>query len=256
MEVRIYIDVLWFRTFLIEFLVCMFVNLWTKQNRPTLRVLLLVAAEASAQVLLFVFTGYSFAYAGGSLLLFLLLLFFLFRPGRGMAFLRLFLWSMAANIAAGGLLSLCQRKLPSGYWFGAGVCALALSVMGSVILEERRRQQDIRLYRVMLLNNGRSVEVTGLHDTGNRLTDPYVHAPVNILAESVAQAVVPMQEPCRLIPFCSVGEANGLLRAWTIDAMEWEKGRQEQVVVGVASDELFENKEYQLILAVGFRGLH
>ena len=72
-EVRIYIDVLWFRTFLTELLVCLFVNLWTKQNRSTLRLLLLTAAQVSVQVLLFVLAGYGAVYAGGSLLLFLLL---------------------------------------------------------------------------------------------------------------------------------------------------------------------------------------
>ncbi len=255
MEVRIYIDVLWFRTFLIEFLVCMFVNLWTKQNRPTLRVLLFTAAEVSAQVLLFVLAGYGVLYLGGSLLLFLLLLFLLFRPGRKRGLLRLFLWSAVASAVAGGILSLCQRKLLPGYWFGAGVCVLALSVMVSVILEERRRQQDLRLYRMILFHNGRSLEVTGLHDTGNRLMDPYVHAPVNILAESAAQVLLPVQESCRLVPFSSVGDTAGLLRVWTIDAMEWEKGRQERAVIGVADDALFENKEYQLILAADFRGL-
>lgn len=94
-----------------------------------------------------------------------------------------------------------------------------------------------------------------MHDTGNRLMDPYVHAPVNILAESAAQVLLPVQESCRLVPFSSVGDTAGLLRVWTIDAMEWEKGRQERAVIGVADDALFENKEYQLILAADFRGL-
>ena len=255
MEVRIYIDVLWFRTFLTELLVCLFVNLWTKQNRSTLRLLLLTAAQVSVQVLLFVLAGYGAVYARGSLLLFLLLLLLAFRPGSAGAFLRLFLWSMAAMAAAGGIFSVCQQKIPRGYWFGAGVCVLALSVLASLILEERREQQDLRLYRIMLLHNGRSVEVTGFHDTGNRLTDPYVRAPVHILAESAAEALMLTREGCRLVPFCSVGKADGLLRVWTIDGMAWEQGRLAPAVIGVAPDTLFEKKEYQLILAAGFRSL-
>lgn len=252
MEVRIYIDVLWLRTFLTGFLVCMFVNLWTKRNRPTLRVLLFTAAGAAAQVLLFVLAGYGEVYAAGSLLLQLALLWAVFTPKGGRAFLRLFLWSMAAYVAAGGIFSVCQRMLPRYFWFGAGVCLFALSVMGSVILEERRRQHESRLYRIMLLHKGRFVEVVGLYDTGNRLRDPYVRAPVNIVAESAAQALSLVPESCRLVPFSSLGEGNGLLRVWTIDAMEWEHGRQAPAVIGVAGDALFERKEYQLILAASF----
>lgn len=252
MEVIVYIDVFWFRAFFTEFFTCMFVNLWMKQSRPVIRVLAFSAAAVSAEVLLFVAAGYGMAYAAGALLLHLLLLYGLFRPGSRGVFVRLFLWSMAAETAAGGIFSLCRRKLFGDYWFGAGLCILALSVMGSLILEERRREQDVRLFRIMLLHNGRSVEVTGLHDTGNRLMDPYTHAPVHIVAESVAQALLLTQEPCRLIPYSSVGETDGLMRVWTIDAMEWPGKKTCGAVIGAADDVLFAHREYKLILAAGF----
>lgn len=254
MEITVYIDVLWLRTFFTELLVCMFVNLWMKQERPVWRLIGFTAFAVSAETALFVTAGYGRVYGLGSLSLRVLLLFLLFRPGSGGVFLRLFLWSVAANAAMGGILSVCQRWIPRDYWFGAGLCICASAVMGCILLEERRRRQDAQLYRILLLYNGRSAEVTAFYDTGNRLIDPYVHAPVSILAESVAQALIPAGEPCRLVPFSTVGAADTLMRVWTIDAMEWQGGRRECAVIGAASDTLFEKKEYQMILAAAFRG--
>lgn len=254
MEVKIYIDVLWLRSFLTELLVCMFVNLWMKQHRTVWRVILLTALTVSADVALFVFAGYGTVYMAGNVLLHLLLVFVLFQPKSGGMFLRLFLWSAAACAALGGIFLVCRQKIARGYWFGAGLCAAALAVLAAVVLEERKDRQDAQLCRITLFHQGKSVEVTGFYDTGNRLIDPYVHAPVNILAESAAQALSLAQTPFRLVPFSSVGAGDGLLRVWTIDKMEWAGGRREQAVIGVAEDALFEKKEYQLILSAAFRG--
>ena len=65
MEVTIYIDVLWLRTFLVELNVCIFVNLWMKQKCPTARILWMCALTVSLEVLLFVVAGYGAADAGG-----------------------------------------------------------------------------------------------------------------------------------------------------------------------------------------------
>lgn len=255
MEVTIYIDVLWMRMFLVELLVCIFVNLWMKQARSTLRILWMTALAVSAGVLLFVVAGYGAAFMAGSLILRVILLRALFLPkGRGV-FLRLFLWSMAATVTAGGILTVCQERLPGRYWFAAGSCLCALAILVSVILEERREQQDEHLHRITLLNNGKTLEIWGLHDTGNRLVDPYVHLPVSILAESAAQTLALEPERCRLIPFSTVGAPEGLISVWTIDAMEWTGGRWEHAVIGVARDILFEKKDYQLILAAGWQSL-
>lgn len=253
MEVRIYIDVLWMRMFLVELLVCCFVNLWMKQARPVLRVLWTTALAVSAEVLLFAAAGYGVCYMAGSLMLRLLLLYVLFLPKSRGVYVRLVLWSMAASVAVGGLLTVCQQKLPARCWFAAGCCLCAAAILVSVVLEERRERHDRHLYRIMLLHNGRELEVRGLYDTGNRLTDPYTHMPVNILAESASRELELEQAHSRLVPFSSVGAGEGLLAVWTLDGLEWEGGRCERAVVGVAEDALFKGKDYQLILAAGWK---
>lgn len=255
MEVKIYIDVLWMRMFLVELYVCIFVNLWMKQERSVLRILWMTALAVSAEVLLFAAAGYGTAFTLGSLLFRALLLYALFLPKRKGVFFRLFLWSMAATVAAGGILMVCQERLPRRYWFAAGISLCALAILVSVLLEERREQHDKRLHRIVLLHNGKSLELWGLYDTGNRLMDPYVHAPVSILAESAARELDLEPERCRLIPFSSVGAQDGLLPVWTIDGVEWTGGRWEHAVIGVTRDALFEKKDYQLILAAGWKSL-
>lgn len=253
MEVTIYIDVLWLRTFFVELNVCIFVNLWMKQKCPTARILWMCALTVSLEVLLFIAAGYGVVFAAGSPVLHILLLIALFRPKSRGVFLRLFLWSLMATIAAGGILGVCQEHLPERYWFAAGSMLCALGVLASLILEECRIQHDEQLYRVKLWQEGNSAEVIGLHDTGNRLSDPYVHAPVHILARSEAQALSLKPGHSRLIPFSTVGVPDGLMEVWTIDAMEWAGGRIEHVVIGIAEDTLFEGKDYRLILSAGWK---
>lgn len=254
MEVTIYIDVLWLRTFFVEVSVCIFVNLWMKQGCPTVRILWMNALAVSMEVLLFAVAGYGAVFAAGSLALRVLLLTGLFCPKSRGIFLRLFLWSLAATVAAGGILFACQERLPGDCWFGAGSVFCALGVMSSLILEERRMQHDKNLYQVKLRNGEYVVEVLGLHDTGNCLCDPYFHAPVHILAKSRAGELRLQPGRGRLVPFSTVGAPEGLMEVWTIDAVEWTGGRTEHAVIGVAEDTLFEGKDYRLILPAGWRG--
>ena len=255
MEVTVYIDVLWLRTFFVELNVCVFVNLWMKQERSVVRILWMSVLAVSMEVFLFVIAGYGAVFAVGSLMCRGLLLMALFRPKNRGSFLRLFLWSLTATVVAGGILSACQVHLPERYWFAAGSMVCAIGIMVSLIQEERRVRNDGNLHRINLFYGENCVEVTGLHDTGNCLRDPYVHAPVHILASFEARQLGLRPECCRLIPFETVGAPGGLLEVWTIDAMEWTEGKQEHVVIGLAEDTLFPAKDYRLILAAGWKGL-
>ena len=209
MEVTIYIDVLWLRTFLVEVFVCIFVNLWMKQRCTTARILWVSALGVSMEVLLFAVAGYGAVFAAGSLTLRIWILKMMFRPKSGGIFLRLFLWSLAATMAVGGILSVCQVHLPGRYWFGVGSVLSALGVMTSLVLEERRTVHDRNLHEVTLRNGENVVVVTGLRDTGNRLRDPYTHAPVYILAESETETLGLRPGYGRLVPFSSVGSPQG-----------------------------------------------
>jgi hypothetical protein len=257
-EVTIYLDVLWLRSFLVELSVCCFVNLWMHQNRALWRMLWMCVLAVSAEVLLFALAGYG-VYAMGSLMLRLLLLFVLFRPTSVGLFVRLFCWSFLATAATGGILMLVRERLPEPLWFPLGLLACGVQILLAVVLEERRRIADRNLHEIMLLHNNNRIRVQALYDTGNRLIDPYVHEPVHILARSEAERLGLAPEKCRLIPCATVGDSAGMLSVWTIDEMEWEcRGKREgmrRVPIGIGEDELFLGKDYRLILAAGWREL-
>ena len=252
MELTVYIDVLWLRTFFIELQVCLFVNLWMKRECPVIHILWVNAVAAAVQILLFVIAGYGAVVMIGGLLLRAFVLWVLFRPQTPGVFLRLFLWGIAATAAAGGIFGIAQAHLPKGCWFAAGCIVSACSLLVSLVLEERRMVHDGRLYRVTLYQGETSVKVMGLYDTGNRLSDPYVHAPVYILAQQEYRQLAGDEPVTRLIPFVTVGAGNCLMEVTTVDALEWKGGRQAKVVVGRAEQEVFEGKDYRMILPAAF----
>ena len=111
---------------------------------------------------------------------------------------------------------------------------------------------DERLCRVTLHQGVSAVEVVGLYDTGNRLNDPYVHAPVYILAEAEYTRLTGESTATRLIPYLTVGASSQLMEVTTIDALEWNGGRQIDVVIGRADDAIFAGKDYRMILPAAF----
>lgn len=248
MELTIYIDVLWLRTFFVELNVCLFVNLWMKRECRVIHILWVNAVAAAAQILLFILTGYGVPVLIGGLLLRSGVLLLLFRPQSAAVFLRLFLWSMAATVAIGGILGVAQTYLSGKYWFASGCVLCACSMLVSLVLEERRILHDDRIYRVTFHQAETSVKVMGLYDTGNRLNDPYVHAPVYILAEREYRQLMGEAGAVRLIPYATVGVTDQMMEVMTVDALEWKGGRQSPVVVGKADDALFAGKDYRLIL--------
>ena len=150
-------------------------------------------------------------------------------------------------------MNACQEHLPQRYWFATGSILCAMGIMVSLLLEERRHTHDRNLCQIKLMHGEHEVAVTALYDTGNRLWDPYVHAPVHILARAEAQKLDLPPEQCRLIPFSTVGAPQGLLEAWTIERMEWAGGKLEHAVIGVAENTLFEEKDYRLILSADWK---
>ncbi len=252
MELTIYIDVLWLRTFFVELQVCLFINLWMKRECPVIHILWVNAVAAALQILIFVLAGYGAAVMAGGVLLRAAVIWLLFRPQTAGVFLRLFSWGMVATVAAGGILGIAQAYLPSGCWFALGCVICACSMLVSLLLEERRMLHDERLCQVTLHQGEAAVEVVGLYDTGNRLNDPYVHMPVCIVAETEYTQLTGGTAATRLIPFSTVGAAGQLMEVTTIDALEWQGGRQTGAVVGRADDAVFAGKDYRMILPAAF----
>lgn len=100
-------------------------------------------------------------------------------------------------------------------------------VLQQVVLQmiRIRRKYGNEIYKVRLTVNRRQIEMNGLFDSGNVLTDPYTGRMVHIVRLELLQKVLekqenPAQMHYRLIPFHSVGEQEGLLPVIDVECME------------------------------------
>ena len=79
------------------------------------------------------------------------------------------------------------------------------------------------MVEAVLILNGQRVNVKGLIDSGNSLTDPYMGKGVHIICFSVISKLLDginiYEHGFKLIPFRSLGKSNGLIRALTFDEL-------------------------------------
>ena len=107
------------------------------------------------------------------------------------------------------------------------------------------------IFQVELIQTGKRLRIKGLYDSGNRLIDPYTGKGVHIVSrrvlEECKQEITPVY-----VPYHALGNENGMLAVYYIDELivEGEKGRSilQNCPVGVTKDNLFEGKNYEMIL--------
>ena len=139
----------------------------------------------------------------------------------------------------------------ASFWIKAVGAAVILSVV-TVYLQQKRDFME-QIFRVDVVHHGKTWELTGYWDSGNLLVDPYVGKPVNILQEKLAKQIFCMDSDyMRLIPYCSLGNTNGLLSVYNAEKMRIYQGKKQveiaPAVFGVAETGLLEHREYDLIL--------
>ena len=97
------------------------------------------------------------------------------------------------------------------------------------------------------------MEIMGYWDSGNQLRDPYDHRPVCILSRHMAAKILnPKKDRVHFIPYCSLGQKEGLLPVTEIACIKIQNGRHEVEIrpaaVGIANEGLLEGKDYDMIL--------
>ena len=125
-------------------------------------------------------------------------------------------------------------------------------VLGTDIMEERALKSGDQIYLPQ------DIVSTYLNqryywDSGNQLRDPYNHRPVCILSKKVAAKILnPKKDRVHFIPYCSLGQKEGLLPVTEITCIKIQNGRHEVEIrpatVGIANEGLLEGKEYDMIL--------
>ncbi|MDD6038466.1 MAG: sigma-E processing peptidase SpoIIGA [bacterium] len=251
MEVVVYIDELWLRSCLFGIGISIFLKIWMKQQAGTVRLVIVRFLQTTAGVGLFVISGFGVWYQIGCILFELFGLHICFHPGKASVFFRMVLWDLIATVAAGGILNLLATYLPGNNSLFLESAVVFLGIMVSIILEERRTIQDLRLYDVWLMHQDRKLQIRALYDTGNRLSDPYVHRPVSILSEKAIETLGLADEKSRLVPYHCINGENELIQVWTIDCVKIGKTTVHDAVVGKTGNHIFKGKEYEMILPAG-----
>lgn len=162
---------------------------------------------------------------------------------------------MAVTIFAGGVFGFVGRKntgwlllAVTGVLFVQGAVPAVRFFTGCV------KRKNL-LYDVRLELDGRSVVTKGLFDTGNSLSDPYNGKPVCVAEKRIFDKMLCCGETeygFRLIPYKSLGKANGLMRLVTIDSMivEYDGKRRlyEKPEFALYDGKLSNAGEYSVIL--------
>ena len=112
----------------------------------------------------------------------------------------------------------------------------------------KRSQKDVSitsLYQVTLLVDGNRINVIGLADTGNSLTEPITGKPVSVIQ---AEELKKIPDKILLIPYNSVGKERGLMRAFVADNLIVNGRTVEKPIIGIHKGSFGGNNRYQLIL--------
>lgn len=140
-------------------------------------------------------------------------------------------------------------------------------VIAGVRIWQNYRKMQKGIFQVQLFHQGRQIQTNGFYDSGNRLIDPYTGKGVHIVAD---QMLIPLMmkndkeivagcdasadstKGAVYIPYQSLGNETGMLEVYYIDELivEGEKGRIriKNCPMGVTKDNLFEGKNYEIIL--------
>ena len=129
--------------------------------------------------------------------------------------------------------------------------ALTIGVFVLCCLERYRRIEE-KVYEVKICQEGKELELRAYCDSGTLLIDPFFREPVQIMDEALIGQIMDPKMHARLIPFCSLGRENGVIKVVTAEKMVVYK-RKEQievkpVVLGLGRKELFQNAGYQMLL--------
>lgn len=129
-----------------------------------------------------------------------------------------------------------------------------ISVMTTVVvLVCKGQKEEENIYDIKIQQGKTLISAKGFYDTGNRLMDPYLKLPVSLIGKDTLQRAEQESELAfRYIPFVSLGEEHGIVKAVTLDVLYIQKKKREVVVkpavFAVVEDEFLKSKEYQVIL--------
>ncbi len=120
------------------------------------------------------------------------------------------------------------------------------------MLKYLKREKET-IYDLLLVTREGNLSVKGFYDTGNLLVDPLGGRPVHIIRKQILWEQIEKEGlPVRLVPFHSLGQESGLLKAVTLEGMyilrEGHPLYLKKPVFGMAEETLFQDGRCDVIL--------
>ncbi|MBO5373580.1 MAG: sigma-E processing peptidase SpoIIGA [Lachnospiraceae bacterium] len=254
MKYEFYADVFFLTNFYLDFLAVYTASEILRRKKRVIRYLLGAALSSLAGCILFLYMPeYAFYMYSVHFLVNPAMVIFCFFPSGKEIFVKAFFLMYFVLLLEGGSVQWLYYTVANGNNFE--LCLLLTGVpVGIFLYILRKKRKSVQtFYSVKIVHNGKEIWAKALCDTGNRLWDPYVGQAVHIVDKKIFVALGGKEQcPVRLIPFSSVGQKNGLIETFTAESIfvqcENEEIQISPVVLAVAEEGLFAQREYQMIL--------
>jgi len=272
-QLEVYIDVLFFVNTVMDFLILMIVDRVRRQGASKKRMLLGAAiggviACVLAVVRLPMILSFFIAYV---LTAFLIIRIVFGKQKKGTLVLNV-IYLLFITFMLGGAISSIYTYTKAGYYIRmilAGdssmrgitllILAAAIILSGLLLYRKTRREKkdESNIYPIMMKVNEEAVNCNAFLDTGNGLRDPVFGTPVilvekNLLGDIYERIKEKRPELIRVIPYRSVGKAEGLLMGLKLDEliiMNGEEKISNRSVIAALSDVSLDGKRrYQALL--------
>lgn len=145
------------------------------------------------------------------------------------------------------------------------VASCATAYIAIIIVQHFLKQNSLRNYtNVTIINNGKSVELKALVDTGNMLKDPFSGKTVMITELNVMAPLFEFDPKVfldeninlnnlppgfRIVPYASLGNKNGILIAFVPEKIIINNCIQKNIIAAVYNNTLSKNNEYNALLS-------
>lgn len=252
MHYEVYIDILFFTNFMMDFLLLLTVRQILKYRVPVWRVLVgsILGSGLTCLIVVFPLSGISrliLNFLGISTVMLV----------TGLAVHTLREWGKAMGVLfisaflEGGILQAFYPYLRTGSLFFAAAVASYMVISGCWKLLLSIRNNRKRICEVTLFFGGESRTFRALIDTGNRLVDPVSKEPVHVVDGRTAGIIgVKNMHTFRYLPYSTVS-GSGVMPVIRIEKM-CVRAEQEQwiqkPVIGICKELISGNGEYQMIL--------
>ena len=171
--------------------------------------------------------------------------------------LRLILSGYFFTMLINGILEALWNQFGEGGGFLFFLLFSCGTVVAGVRIWKNYTRMQKGIFQVNLIHRGKNAYVKGFYDSGNRLIDPYTKQGVHIVSEDCVRKLGLLEKEIEegkvvYIPYHALGNETGLLEVYYIDELNIETENRRKTIqncpMGVTKDNLFEGKNYEIIL--------